>query len=341
MLGDMNFHLYEDVRDAICKKIYTGEFKENDRIPAERSLSELLNVSRITVRKSLDILVEQGLIVKEPGSGNRVILPNKANAGSMDMIVLIASASNPFFSEFIKTFQEYGKEYGSMVMYAEKPKNESLVDSIYRFYEKGLQNVVIWPEDAKVDIGRLRRLRALGMNMVFFDTDVGLPYADAVVLDNRRAIEEIFKCLQSFGLRDVGYVGWSDGPEYSCKLREKYALEHEECRIFLKVPWKDRKNVRSYIYRYVLKNISKLPPALFYADAELGLALAASLRELEYKGIILAGVDDFQDYKSFNTIAYRQDIEGAVKNILKCVEQQSSGEASWQAVRHYIRGRIV
>jgi GntR family transcriptional regulator len=41
-------------------------------LPSERTLSEQLDVSRVTARKAIDQLVEQGLVVRRRGSGNYI-----------------------------------------------------------------------------------------------------------------------------------------------------------------------------------------------------------------------------------------------------------------------------
>jgi GntR family transcriptional regulator len=56
------------LRDAIEKRVLGPD----DALPAERDLATLLNVSRITVRKAIDGLVEEGMLVRRQGSGNFV-----------------------------------------------------------------------------------------------------------------------------------------------------------------------------------------------------------------------------------------------------------------------------
>lgn len=64
--------LYQQVqrvlRDAIDKRILGPE----DALPAERDLASELAVSRITIRKAIDGLVKEGLLVSRQGSGNFV-----------------------------------------------------------------------------------------------------------------------------------------------------------------------------------------------------------------------------------------------------------------------------
>jgi GntR family transcriptional regulator len=56
------------LREAIDKRILNPD----DALPAERDLASDLDVSRITVRKAIDRLVNEGLLVRRRGSGNFV-----------------------------------------------------------------------------------------------------------------------------------------------------------------------------------------------------------------------------------------------------------------------------
>ena len=341
MSGHLHDTLYEDVREQICRKIYEGVFQEGEKLPAERTLAQMLDVSRITLRKSLELLANQGLIVKEAGSGNRVGLPNRGTPSSTDMIVLIAPAENPFFSEFIRAFQEYGQNHDTMVLYAEKPRRETLADSIYRFYQKHLYNIVIWPEDKEVDKEKLRRLRALGMNMVFFDTDCGIPYGDSVVLDNKRAVGQLNSRIAKRGIRRAGYIGWESGPRYSGSLREQAVREAKGADILVRLPWERRREARNLAYEY-LKDISEeLPPAMIYADWECGDAVSNALSLLDREDILLAGIDDFPGAREKHAIVCRQDMENTVKEIFHCIQIQNEKPAQWQAEIYCIQGKIV
>ena len=64
--------LYLQVRKGLLGAIRTGLFKVDDAIPSERVLSEMLGVSRVTARKAIDALADEGVIVRKHGSGNYI-----------------------------------------------------------------------------------------------------------------------------------------------------------------------------------------------------------------------------------------------------------------------------
>lgn len=64
--------LYIQVRNAVARLIRNGHFGADDALPSERSLAEQLGISRVTARKAIDALVQDGLILRRHGSGNYV-----------------------------------------------------------------------------------------------------------------------------------------------------------------------------------------------------------------------------------------------------------------------------
>jgi GntR family transcriptional regulator len=64
--------LYQQLQRALRKAIEIQLLAPEDALPAERDLAAEFNVSRITVRKALDGLVTEGLLVRRQGSGNFV-----------------------------------------------------------------------------------------------------------------------------------------------------------------------------------------------------------------------------------------------------------------------------
>lgn len=64
--------LYLQLCARLAQHIRDGRFQPHEALPSERLLSESLNLSRVTARKAIDRLVEQGLIVRKRGSGNYI-----------------------------------------------------------------------------------------------------------------------------------------------------------------------------------------------------------------------------------------------------------------------------
>lgn len=64
--------LYYQLMDIIIADIENGKFKENDKLPSERELCELYDISRATVRQTIQELEKEGYIYKVHGKGTFV-----------------------------------------------------------------------------------------------------------------------------------------------------------------------------------------------------------------------------------------------------------------------------
>ena len=63
---------YVEISNDIRKKIIDGKYLPNERLPFEKEICDKYNSSKMTVKKALDILVTEGLLVKRRGSGTFV-----------------------------------------------------------------------------------------------------------------------------------------------------------------------------------------------------------------------------------------------------------------------------
>lgn len=98
--------LYQQLYDILRAKIRQGEWQPGDLIPPESQLMESYNVSRTTVRQTLDILANEDLIERQQGRGTFVAHPNVEQA-----LVRIIS--------FTDDMRRRGREPGTEVLASE------------------------------------------------------------------------------------------------------------------------------------------------------------------------------------------------------------------------------
>lgn len=61
--------VWRRVKDHVLDRVRTGRWRSGDRIASEPALSRELGVARMTVRRALDELTREGVIVRLPGVG--------------------------------------------------------------------------------------------------------------------------------------------------------------------------------------------------------------------------------------------------------------------------------
>jgi DNA-binding GntR family transcriptional regulator len=66
---------YRQIADIIRKRIESGELQPERPIPSESAIMQEFGVARATARHAVELLRDQGLVVKVPGLGTYVRKP--------------------------------------------------------------------------------------------------------------------------------------------------------------------------------------------------------------------------------------------------------------------------
>ena len=105
--------LAKSIRDDIVGKVYAPE----TAIPSERELMLKHEVSRTTVRRAIQLLVNEGVVVRRAGSGTYV---HKAEASprifselsGKSLTLIIPTFSNPLYAEIVDGFERAARGSG-------------------------------------------------------------------------------------------------------------------------------------------------------------------------------------------------------------------------------------
>lgn len=109
---------YKRVYDSLLEKIKKGEYPTGSLLPAEPELEEMFQVSRTTVRKAVELLTQQGLVVAKQGFGTQVI-----NRKTMQNLNKLTSIS--------QTLKNMGYEIGTKSIYVETiPAQEEIAEEL-------------------------------------------------------------------------------------------------------------------------------------------------------------------------------------------------------------------
>lgn len=341
MENGVNELRYLELKNVLCEKIYKGIYEDGQKIPSERQLSTDYDVSRITVRKTLELMEKENLIVREVGNGTKITLNNYGNDNPLDVIALTAPSRNPFFAHFIAEFQKQAWEKDTLLLYVEIPEHTSLEDCLYRLYKRNIRNVVVWPDDQVIDKEKLLRLRGVGMNLVFFDADDALPYADAVFLDNVDAVESLIKSA-TYPAEEYLYIGWDNMDISNVKKREDAFVACCPKGKVIRIPWRRDRSIDDETLQYMKEEIRKMPKGMILCEAgEIAQRMAELLWGRENAGnrYTLCTIDDFDGSDRYPVTIYVQDLQQSARKIYERLEAQSKLGSNWKAQSNQIKGR--
>lgn len=120
--------LYYQLKESILAAIKNNEFNIGDRLPSERELAEYHNISRMTVNKAVDILVDDGYLNRKQGSGTYISDYKQSYSIS------------PLLS-FSKEMQKKGLSYNSRILKFSKIKNAEIAKKMSLEPESSLYHI--------------------------------------------------------------------------------------------------------------------------------------------------------------------------------------------------------
>lgn len=336
--------LYSELKHSLIRRIVSGEYESGGLIPSENELREQYEVSRVTVRKALEEMKDEGIISSTQGQGTIVSDRRGGVKGALDIIALIAPVRNPFFASFLECFERICRENGSLVLFKQDEKGSALESDelYYQLYIRNIRNIVLWPQSGLEQKTMLKRLRSIGMNIVFFDQIFETNVADCVGIDNRDAIESLLHALRQEQQTAVGYIGFTgSGMPSEAQRGEAFAeLSGSEDCVYT-IPWGG--DIDREVPRVLdqARSSGSLPPALLCTNGPVGIAAANYLQREGIEGILLAAVDLLPEMAAFRMFAYEQPMDRLADTVYQRLLAQSNQSELWQAGTFLMRGEVV
>ena len=85
LVRDSPLPLYHQIKEILLKRVERGDFQPDELIPTEKELELQYKVSRTTIRKALEDLVNSGILYRKQGLGTFVAIP-RIRHNSQDMM---------------------------------------------------------------------------------------------------------------------------------------------------------------------------------------------------------------------------------------------------------------
>ncbi|WP_219835602.1 GntR family transcriptional regulator [Paenibacillus sp. R14(2021)] len=225
----MQAPLYEQIYGFVHEQITSGQLKAGERVPSEKELAEQFNVSRITTKKALEGLAQEGLITRMRGKGSFVsdhagsvtaipsLKPPTADSEKPDLLlpvyparmvgVLLPDISESYGLRLFRSIEEKLSELGCHLVirltYDKQAEEEKAIQSLIK---SGVDGLIVFPVHGEHYSTELLRLVVDGFPLVLIDRYMrGIP-AYSVHTDNEKACEELTDYLIDKGHREVALL---------------------------------------------------------------------------------------------------------------------------------------
>lgn len=207
------------IANTLRERMLLGEYRENSWLPTERELAEEFGVSRTIVRRAIEELERQGLVVRSPRC--RPVVRRNSPSSSLSErrrltlgLWLWPSATFPGASATLRGIYKTldANRYRLVIESPVDTEWRQVVRSEVQFLERithdrDVAGAILWYLGGEANLPALQNARAAGIPLVFLDRrpPEGFP-ADYVGVDNRYAAAQVVHHLISRGHRHIAHI---------------------------------------------------------------------------------------------------------------------------------------
>lgn len=206
--------LYQGIKQDLLDKIYAGMLKPDTQIPSEKELSEQFKVSRITVRRALEELEEEGFIYRRQGKGTFVSSDISCQGNHEEMTiacsgkwiigVIMSHLDSPFQVSLLQSIEKaLGKQDCQMMFGLSHGKTKIESELIERMLLHGVHGLIIYPVDGAFYSEKILRLTMDGFPVVLVDRYLPGINTCCVYSDDRKGGQLLGEYLVSRGHREI------------------------------------------------------------------------------------------------------------------------------------------
>lgn len=205
---------------TLVERIQSGQYRDRHGFPSERELMETFQVSRTVIRKVLESLEAQELVLRSPRCRTVVRSPGSLSPPRQETkrrsigLWLWPNSNDPAMANVLQGIcqaldhEVYRLVIGNVVW----DSWDSVCRSEARFLEQmtedqDISGVLLWYLSGQVNLPALRKVRAANIPIVFMDRRPPIGFdADYVGIDNEHSAEEIVRHLIAQGHRRIAHI---------------------------------------------------------------------------------------------------------------------------------------
>ena len=305
----VNVPLYMQVYEALLNKIKDGSYQSGALLPSERELSALFKVDRLTVRRSLEMLVNEGLVEKKPGLGTwvRSLPPRLSGSVKSGNIVFVLPRSvsridritEPCISSLFYRIEKELARQDFQLIYTTVAEDEELPALLSDPRVMGILFV------SQIPPGFLEKARELDLPAVVVNYDDD--YFPSILPDRENGSYEAVSHLIELGHRRIAFV--SGIPSYLSSRASYRGYKH--ALVDADLDWKSQSTREGdwtfdggyRAMKSILEEQEELPTAVFACNDMTALGAIEAIKEAELRvpeDVSIVGFDNVEQGSQSN-----------------------------------------
>jgi len=217
----MKTPLYQEIYASLLNDIGSGAYPLGAKIPSETELAQKYNVSRITPKKALEMLVTEGYVTRYPGKGTFVMkIPadNPVAQNHTDTVLIpgkkrkligfvMGSITQSFGSRSLMVIERACAEYGYHLLFGCSMEDQNRETNILEsFMDNDVSGIIIMPVHGEAYNPYILKLSLGNTPIVFLDRNLRGILLPSVSSDHFLMAKELTDHLFSLGRRRLAFV---------------------------------------------------------------------------------------------------------------------------------------
>ncbi len=291
------------VVSELRRRLLTGHYPEGSWLPPERELAAQLGASRSSVRKAIEVLARENLLVRLPRCRPIVRKPpqgvrkpvSEVKRHTLQLLLWRVTVFAGSASILRGIYQVL--DHTSYRLIVESPRSaewEQVIRDEAQLLEQVIEEpdiagLIVWYMGGEQNLPALRKVRAAGIPIVFIDRlpPPGFP-ADFVGVDNRFAAEQVVRHLIEQGHKHIVHITNRDRASTVQHRKEGYRNALRKAGIPLRpeyelVDLSATDEQRQQSIRQLVEQILRLPgppTAVFAVNDGTALLVVQAFREM-------------------------------------------------------------
>lgn len=194
--------------NTLRESIKSGKYISGQVLPSERELGESTGLSRTTIRRALQILVDQGILHRVQGSGTFVRKSLMETPAPQMLGLIVPSMNNPYYGELAYAIEREAISRGYQLVVGQfRYSSNGEANYLLRYAENdSVKGVLVVPDPDEPPIDSYNYLAQQGKPFIFVSRLIGGISSDSVVPDRINGAYELVKHLIGLGHRHIAYI---------------------------------------------------------------------------------------------------------------------------------------
>ncbi|ANS75454.1 hypothetical protein AWM70_13255 [Paenibacillus yonginensis] len=213
--------LYQIIKDEILSRIENQQFSYDEPICTEKSLSEQYGVSRITSKRAIDDLENEGVLYRKRGVGSFVRRPEPGESPSpsgtpsaevrtggktVPLILPFAQFQGGIFRIVEAATKRLENHDYHLAVHICEPDDQKMRSLLLHLYSQHVETLIWYPKGKEMYLDILKKFTDDGTRVIILDKPHDISYLSSVVCDNFGGGYQLTSHLIDYGHRNIAYL---------------------------------------------------------------------------------------------------------------------------------------